>query len=156
LQETKNYGAADIDWNNDFSFEFANAQRLDWDGVPNRKYREYKKIATEFKRIEKYFPYQLKAEYEYWHRAENGWPEIKKSIGEAGITSMEIYRTGNRLFMIMETEDHFTFDQKSKMDAFNNKVQEWEQLMWKFQQPLPWAKAEEKWIIMNKIFELHP
>ena len=35
---------------------------LDWDGIPNRKYDEYKKIATEFKRIEKYFPYQLKAE----------------------------------------------------------------------------------------------
>jgi beta-galactosidase len=31
---------------------------LDWDGVPNRKYEEYKKIATEFKKIEKYFPYK--------------------------------------------------------------------------------------------------
>jgi beta-galactosidase len=35
---------------------------LDWDGIPNRKYDEYKKIATEFKRIEKYFPYKLQAE----------------------------------------------------------------------------------------------
>ncbi|MCW0484522.1 beta-galactosidase [Gaoshiqia sediminis] len=35
---------------------------LDWDGVPNRKYDEYKQIATEFKKIEKYFPYQLNAE----------------------------------------------------------------------------------------------
>jgi len=35
---------------------------IDWDGVPNRKYDEYRKIATEFKKIEKYFPYQLKAE----------------------------------------------------------------------------------------------
>jgi len=35
---------------------------LDWDGIPNRKYDEYKKIATEFKKIEKYFPYQSKAE----------------------------------------------------------------------------------------------
>jgi len=34
---------------------------LDWDGVPNRKYDEYKKIATEFKKIEKYFPYKLQA-----------------------------------------------------------------------------------------------
>jgi beta-galactosidase len=31
---------------------------LDWDGIPNRKYEEYKKIATEFKKIEKYFPYK--------------------------------------------------------------------------------------------------
>ncbi len=35
---------------------------IDWDGVPNRKYDEYKKIAAEFKKIEKYFPYQLQAE----------------------------------------------------------------------------------------------
>jgi beta-galactosidase len=35
---------------------------LDWDGVPNRKYYEYKKIATEFKKIEKYFPYKPKPE----------------------------------------------------------------------------------------------
>jgi beta-galactosidase len=35
---------------------------LDWDGIPNRKYEEYKKIASEFKKIEKYFPYKLNAE----------------------------------------------------------------------------------------------
>jgi beta-galactosidase len=35
---------------------------IDWDGIPNRKYDEYKKIATEFKKIEKYFPYKLQAE----------------------------------------------------------------------------------------------
>ena len=35
---------------------------VDWDGIPNRKYYEYKKIASEFKKIEKYFPYKLKAE----------------------------------------------------------------------------------------------
>jgi beta-galactosidase len=34
----------------------------DWDGIPNRKYYEYKKIATEFKRIEKFFPYKVKAQ----------------------------------------------------------------------------------------------
>jgi beta-galactosidase len=35
---------------------------IDWDVIPNRKYDEYKKIATEFKKIEKYFPYKLQAE----------------------------------------------------------------------------------------------
>ena len=35
---------------------------LDWDGIPNRKYDEYKKIATEFKKIEKFFPYKPQAE----------------------------------------------------------------------------------------------
>jgi L-rhamnose mutarotase len=97
----------------------------------------------------------LIAEYEHWHRSENSWPEIKKSIGDAGITNMEIYRTGNRLFMIMDTNENFSFEQKSAMDADNLKVQEWEQLMWKFQQPLPWARDGEKWILMDKIFQLN-
>jgi beta-galactosidase len=35
---------------------------LDWDGIPNRKYDEYKKIATEFKKIGKYFPYRVQSE----------------------------------------------------------------------------------------------
>ena len=35
---------------------------IDWDGIPNRKYDEYKKIAVEFKKIEKYFPYKPRPE----------------------------------------------------------------------------------------------
>ncbi len=96
----------------------------------------------------------LIAEYEGWHKVENCWPEIKQSILNAGITQMEIYRTGNRLFMIMETDDSFDGAKKAAMDAADPKVQEWEKLMWKFQQPLPWAKEGEKWIAMDKIFKL--
>ncbi|WP_343691563.1 L-rhamnose mutarotase [Chitinophaga sp.] len=97
---------------------------------------------------------QLIAEYEYWHKAENGWPEVRKSILDAGITDMQIYRTGNRLMMIMETIDQFDAAAKSAADAANPKVQEWEQLMWKFQRPLPWAKEGEKWLVMEQIFQL--
>ncbi|TMI74148.1 MAG: L-rhamnose mutarotase [Bacteroidetes bacterium] len=94
----------------------------------------------------------LIAEYEEHHR--KVWPEIVKSIRDAGISQMEIYRTGNRLFMIMETDDSFNFDNKAKADASNEKVQQWEELMWKYQQALPGAKAGEKWVLMKKIFGL--
>ena len=97
---------------------------------------------------------ELIAEYEYWHQKENNWPEINESIKAAGITNMEIYRTGNRLFMIMETDDTFDGEKKAAADADNTKVQEWETLMWKFQQPLPWANDGEKWVAMKKIFQL--
>ncbi len=96
----------------------------------------------------------LITEYENWHRSENVWPEIKKSITDSGISNMEIYRTGNRLFMIIQTADDFSFDNKAAMDAANPKVREWEQLMWKFQQSFPWAKPGEKWVLMDKIFQL--
>jgi L-rhamnose mutarotase len=94
----------------------------------------------------------LIAEYEQWHR--QVWPEIIKSITSTGIELLDIYRTGNRLFMIIEATDDFSFDKKAKSDASNPKVQEWEELMWKFQQALPWAKKGEKWVMMEKIFEL--
>lgn len=41
------------------------------------------------------------------------------------------------------------------MDTTNPFVQQWEELMWKFQQPLPSAKEGEKWMLMQKIFELN-
>lgn len=91
-------------------------------------------------------------EYENYHK--NVWPEIIKSIKDAGIEFLDIYRTGSRMFMIIEANDDFSFEKKAMMDAANQKVQEWEELMWKFQQALPWAKAGEKWILMDKIFEL--
>lgn len=95
---------------------------------------------------------ELIAEYEDYHRTV--WPEIKKSITDSGITNMEIYRFGNRLFMIMETDDTFTFERKAAMDDANPKVQEWEKLMWKFQQAIPGSKPGEKWVFMDKIFQL--
>lgn len=95
---------------------------------------------------------ELIAAYEAYHRAV--WPEILQSITASGIIHMEIYRTGNRLFMIMETEDNFSFDKKSKSDEENSKVQEWEKLMWNYQQALPHAKPGEKWMLMDKIFSL--
>ncbi|WP_448702022.1 L-rhamnose mutarotase [Mucilaginibacter sp. AW1-3] len=94
----------------------------------------------------------LIAEYEQYHR--NVWPEIIASIKDSGINNMEIYRFGDRLFMIMETNDTFSFERKGAMDAANPKVQEWEQLMWKYQQAIPGAKPGEKWVFMDKIFQL--
>jgi L-rhamnose mutarotase len=95
---------------------------------------------------------KLISEYERYH--ERIWPEIEKSIRNSGIENMEIYRIGNRLFMLMEVSDDFSFEQKAKMDAGNKKVQEWETLMWNYQQALPMAKPGEKWLLMKKIFQL--
>ena len=91
-------------------------------------------------------------EYNTLHK--NIWPEITESIKSNGISVLDIYCTGNRLFMIIEADADFSFEKKSKSDAANPKVQEWENLMWKFQKALPWAKPGEKWVLMDRIFEL--
>ena len=94
---------------------------------------------------------QLIAEYEAHHQ--KVWPEIIESIARSGIIDMEIYRIGTRLVMTMNTIDDFSFEEKGKMDKADVKVQEWEALMWKYQQPLAKAMPGEKWMMMNKIFE---
>ncbi|HEY6901751.1 MAG TPA: L-rhamnose mutarotase [Puia sp.] len=93
------------------------------------------------------------AEYEEYHRSV--WPEIKASILDSGIESMEIYRLENRLFMIMETGPDFSFEKKGAMDAANPVVEKWEQLMWKYQLAIPGGKPGEKWRLMNRIFSLN-
>jgi L-rhamnose mutarotase len=94
----------------------------------------------------------LIAEYRKYH--EKIWPEITKSIKDFGIEDMEIYLLGTRMFMIMEVNERFSFETKAAADLANPKVQEWERLMWKFQEALPQAKPGEKWLRMERIFKL--
>jgi len=91
-------------------------------------------------------------EYIEYHK--KVWPEITESIKGSGILNLEIYLVENRLFMIMETSASFSFDKKQESDNKNPKVQEWETLMWNYQQTIPNSKPGEKWRLMNKIFEL--
>jgi L-rhamnose mutarotase len=95
---------------------------------------------------------QLIAAYEEYHASV--WPEIIASIKEAGIKTLEIYRVANRLFMIMEADDDFSFEKKAALDAKNEIVIQWEKLMWQYQQALPIAGPGEKWVLMQKIFSL--
>jgi len=94
---------------------------------------------------------KLIAEYRRYH--EKIWPEITKSIRDAGIVNMEIYLLGTRMFMIMEVNETFSFEAKARADQEDPKVREWEELMWRFQKPLPNAKPGEKWMPMERIFK---
>lgn len=95
---------------------------------------------------------KLIAQYKRYH--EKIWPEISQSIRDSGIEDLEIYLLGTRMVMVIEVNEHFSFDAKARADQHNPKVQEWENLMWKFQQPLPQASPGEKWLLMEKIFDL--
>ena len=97
---------------------------------------------------------KLIVDYIERHKPENIWPEITKSIRDAGIMDMQIYHIANRLFMIIETENTFNPQEKADMDAINKKVQAWETLMWKFQEALPVANPGQKWVEMNQIYKL--
>jgi len=94
----------------------------------------------------------LIVQYKEYHQ--HVWPEILASLRKSGIKDLEIYLLGTRLFMIVEADENFSFEAKAAADRGNPKVQEWEQLMWKFQRPLPRAEPGEKWLLMERIFKL--
>jgi L-rhamnose mutarotase len=87
---------------------------------------------------------ELIEEYEHWHKRKNSRPEVNRSLLDAG----------NRLFMIMEVNEHYSPERKLAIDVTNKKVQEWEALIWRFQQQPPWAHEDEKWRPMKNIFKL--
>lgn len=93
----------------------------------------------------------LIAEYKHQHR--QVWPEVADFISSCGILSMEIYCHQNRLMMVMETDEQFSFEKMAQLGEHNSKVQEWETLMWKYQKPLPSATSGAKWMLMDKIYD---
>jgi L-rhamnose mutarotase len=107
-----------------------------------------------------YFALDLKndpsliAEYESWHRPGRIWGEILDSLFAAGVEDLEIFRCGDRLTMVMEVPDDFSAADQAALGSANQRVRDWEELMWRFQRPLPIAGAGEKWVSMKKGFSL--
>tara|TARA_B110000003_G_C16641704_1_gene530433 strand:- start:74 stop:403 length:330 start_codon:yes stop_codon:yes gene_type:complete len=95
---------------------------------------------------------KLKDEYIMHHK--NVWPKIIESIKESGIIKAQIYNIGNRLFLLIDTNDEFTEENKKKLDLKNPIVQKWETLMSNYQKEIEFSNSENKWVKMNKIFEL--
>src|SRR5882724_11671809 len=93
-------------------------------------------------------------EYDRWHQADRIWPDIVQSLRAAGIEEAEIFRTGNRLVLVLDVPADFDPAAKAAADAADSRVQAWETLMWKYQQALPWAQAGQKWVPMHRIFSL--
>ncbi|MDU0355130.1 L-rhamnose mutarotase [Paraglaciecola aquimarina] len=97
---------------------------------------------------------KLISEYIEYHKPEHAWPQITTNMKELGILDMEIYHLGDRLVMIMETTDEFDPNEPPRTEQGRKESEEWEELMWKYQKPLKWAKNGEKWVRMEKIYDL--
>lgn len=97
---------------------------------------------------------KLIAEYEAWHQPARMWPEIPQLLRAAGIKDLEIFRSGDRLVMVVGVPEDFSAEQLASVATVNERMCAWEELMWKFQRPLPFARPGEKWVPMSRVFSL--
>lgn len=83
----------------------------------------------------------------------NVWPEVVSGQHQVGIVSMQIYRHGHTLFMIMDTVDDFDFDRDMARLSTLPRQAEWEAYVSQFQGCAANASSAEKWKRMEKIFD---
>jgi L-rhamnose mutarotase len=83
------------------------------------------------------------------------WPEVLRSLREAGIERMDILLLGRRLVMIVESRGDFreAFDSRVASDP---KVAQWETLMRSLQEPAPGRRDGEWWAEMRPVFHFNP
>ena len=91
--------------------------------------------------------------YEEYHRAV--WPEVKAALRAIGISNMQIYRTGNRLFMTFEAPDGFDPARDFASYTATPRAREWDELMRGFQRRVPSAPEGAWWTPMEKVFDLN-
>ncbi|MCP5411314.1 MAG: L-rhamnose mutarotase [Alphaproteobacteria bacterium] len=91
----------------------------------------------------------LIAEYERRHAPGAVWPAIVDDIRAQGVEAMEIWRSGDRMVMIAAVADDYP-----RPRAVPPEYDAWEGLMWRFQKALPHAAPGQKWVPMDKIFDL--
>jgi len=92
--------------------------------------------------------------YKRAHGIGQVWPEIKQGMKEVGILDMEIYIHGTNLFMIMDTVENFDHEKAFAELAKKPRQADWEAHMSQFQVSSASASADEKWQLMDRIFEL--
>ena len=97
----------------------------------------------------------LIAQYERYHQRDVIWPEIVEGIKQCNVLEMDIYRIGNRLMMILETNQDFDLAKDFARMGTLPRQKEWAELMLTFQQRLPFAKEDEHWVLMKQIFNLN-
>ena len=97
---------------------------------------------------------ELIEKYKKAHGIGQVWPEIQQGMKEVGILDMEIYIHGTTLFMIMDTVPDFDHEKSFQELATKPRQGEWEAHMSQFQKTSEDASADEKWVLMERIFEL--
>ena len=94
---------------------------------------------------------EIIAKYEDYHR--NAWPEVHAKRKALGIERMEIFRSGNHLFMYLTVPDDFDLEEDFKAYKGTARNEEWQQIMSSFMQKVPEAEDGELWHVATLAFD---
>jgi len=119
--------------------------------LSKQDYREYKRYC---KTLTLEDDPRLIGEYKKVHAPDAVWPEITQGMIDVGILDMEIYITGTRLFMIMDTVPDFDHEAAMNELATKPRQSEWEAYVSRFQKTASDASADEKWHLIERIYKL--
>jgi len=98
---------------------------------------------------------ELIRQYRLLHSPEKHWKEIRDGIREVGILRMDIYISGNHLFMIVDVGEDFDWDKSFERLSKLPRQAEWEGVVAKLQGCRSDAKSDEKWKPIERIFTLY-
>lgn len=93
----------------------------------------------------------LIARYKEHHQ--HVWPEVLARIREVGITRMEIFLLGRRMFMYLQAVDSFEPARDFPRLNEDAKSREWDALMRTLQERAPEAGPDQWWAPMERVFD---
>ena len=117
----------------------------------NATYTSFKRYC---KTLDLYDDPLLIDEYKKVHAPGVTWPEIAQGMKEIGILDMEIYISGTKLFMIMDTVTNFDHDKAMTELSNKPRQKEWEKFVARFQKSSPESSASEKWKSVERIYKM--
>lgn len=91
-------------------------------------------------------------EYVEYHR--NVWPAVLNQIKAVGITQMEIFLRGTRMFMYVQTTDDFDPARDWPRAGAGEVPEKWNRAMRELQERAPEANEDEWWAFMDEVFDL--
>ena len=94
--------------------------------------------------------------YEEWHQPGNTPREVIAFFRTKGVEDLQIYRAGNRLFMILDLSDEVSASEFADASAASGDMPAWASRMAAFQQPIVFGAAAAQspgWVAMSGLFD---
>jgi hypothetical protein len=96
---------------------------------------------------------QMQQEYLQYHKTQfSDWPEIAEGFCNADFQQLLVYKNERQLMLVISIPADKTLDELNPKTTENNpRMDEWNQIMGKYQEGIKGTKPGEKWVFLSKI-----